>query len=88
MNKDPLLTPHEAADFLALSKSWLAKLRLTGDGPPYVKLKRQVRYRVSDLEAWLHRQVRRSTSDPGLDPDGGTCAGRSTAWPSPQGGRR
>ncbi len=63
MNKDPLLTPHDAAQFLALSRSWLAKLRLTGDGPPYVKLGRQVRYRLSDLEAWLQGQVRRSTSE-------------------------
>jgi len=65
MNKDPLLTPHDAAEFLALSRSWLAKLRLTGDGPPYVKLGRQVRYRLGDLEAWLQGHVQRSTSDTG-----------------------
>ena len=28
-----LLTPDEAAAFLKLSKSWLAKARLTGNGP-------------------------------------------------------
>jgi len=88
MDIDPLLTPQDAAEFLALSKSWLAKLRLTGDGPPYVKLGRRVRYRFSDLEAWLHGQVRRSTSDPGLDPNCSNGAGCSTAWPSPQAGRR
>ncbi len=63
MNDDPLLTPHDAARFLALSKSWLAKLRMTGDGPAYVKLGRQVRYRLSDLQAWTEKAVCQSTSD-------------------------
>ena len=34
---DRLLTPKEAADFLRVSESWLAKARMRGDGPPYVK---------------------------------------------------
>ncbi len=33
-----LLTPKQAARHLNLSVSWLAKRRLAGDGPPYVKL--------------------------------------------------
>jgi len=68
MNDDPLLTPHDASAFLGLSRSWLAKLRLTGSGPHYVKLGRQVRYRLCDLEAWLRGEVRSSTSDPGPQP--------------------
>ena len=35
-----LLTPREAADFLRVSESWLAKARMRGDGPPYVKVGR------------------------------------------------
>ncbi len=31
-----LLTPQDAATFLRLSESWLAKARMRGDGPPYV----------------------------------------------------
>ena len=42
---DRLLTPREAADFLRVSKSWLAKARMRGDGPPYVKVGRSIRYR-------------------------------------------
>jgi hypothetical protein len=33
-----LLTTREAANILRLSESWLAKARMRGDGPPYVKL--------------------------------------------------
>jgi len=68
MNYDPLLTTRNASAFLGLSRRWLAKLRLTGDGPPFIKLGRQVRYRLGDLEAWLNGQVRSSTSDSGPPP--------------------
>jgi predicted DNA-binding transcriptional regulator AlpA len=53
-----LLTPREAAQFLRLSLSWLAKARMRGDGPPYVKLGRSVRYRESDLIGWLKARAR------------------------------
>ena len=43
-----LLTPKEAANFLRVSESWLAKARMRGDGPPYVKLGRSIRYREGD----------------------------------------
>ena len=32
-----LLTPKEAARLLKVSLSWLAKARMRGDGPPYIK---------------------------------------------------
>ena len=35
-----LIKPIEAAHFPGLSRSWPAKLRLTGDGPPYMKVGR------------------------------------------------
>ena len=35
-----LRTPKEAAQFLKLSTSWLAKARMRGDGPPYIKFGR------------------------------------------------
>jgi predicted DNA-binding transcriptional regulator AlpA len=57
-----LIKPIEAAHFLGLSQGWLAKLRLTGNGPPYVKIGRQVRYRRADLLRWAEKGFRRSTS--------------------------
>jgi predicted DNA-binding transcriptional regulator AlpA len=60
---EPLFTAREAADFLRLSLSWLAKARMRGDGPPYVKLGRSVRYREGALVEWLKSRARLSTSE-------------------------
>ena len=57
-----LFKPIEAAHFLGLSQSWLAKLRLTGDGPPYMKVGRQVRYSRADLMSWAEKTMRQNTS--------------------------
>jgi predicted DNA-binding transcriptional regulator AlpA len=60
-----LLTTRQAARVLALSTSWLAKLRLFGGGPKFLKLGRLVRYRHEDLSQWAESNLRRSTSDDG-----------------------
>jgi len=57
------LTVEDAARFLGLSPSTLAKLRLRGDGPAYCKLGRRVVYLRRDLEEWLSSHRRRSTSE-------------------------
>jgi predicted DNA-binding transcriptional regulator AlpA len=44
------------------SESYWNKLRVAGDGPPYVKVGRLVRYRPSDVETWLASLTRSSTS--------------------------
>jgi predicted DNA-binding transcriptional regulator AlpA len=58
-----LLTPKEAAKFLRLSESFLAKARMRGDGPRYRKLSRAVRYSMSDLIAWLKGCAKTSTAE-------------------------
>ena len=58
-----LLTPKEAAKFLRLSESFLAKARMRGDGPRYRKLSRAVRYSMSDLLAWLKACAKTSTAE-------------------------
>ena len=65
MNEKPFcMRTVAAAEYLALSASTLNKMRLTGDGPPFVKVgSRAVAYRKADLDAWLNARVRRSTSD-------------------------
>jgi predicted DNA-binding transcriptional regulator AlpA len=68
MIRDRLITPREASAFLALSRIWLSMLRLTGNGPPYIRLGRQVRYRLGHLEAHLNAQIRVSTSEAGPSP--------------------
>lgn len=54
----------QAAAYLGLSPSTLAKMRLRGDGPMYCKAgPRVVIYERADLDAWLMGQRRRSTSE-------------------------
>jgi hypothetical protein len=38
-----LLTPKEAAKVLKVSSSWLAKARMQGNGPPFIKIGRAIR---------------------------------------------
>jgi len=57
------LTPQQAADLLGISKSTLAKFRLRGDGPKFLKLSKKVLYRESDLEDWIAQRVFNSTSE-------------------------
>jgi predicted DNA-binding transcriptional regulator AlpA len=53
-----LLTPKEAAKVFKVSLSWLAKARMRGDGPPYVKFGKSIRYGEAALLAWLKSHQR------------------------------
>jgi predicted DNA-binding transcriptional regulator AlpA len=55
----------EAARFLGLSGRTLEKHRTYGTGPSYRKLGGRVVYALDDLEAWVDRGIKTSTSDPG-----------------------
>ena len=58
------LRTDEAARFLGLSSSTLAKMRLRGDGPAYSKAgPRIVVYDMTDLDDWLAKGRRFSTSE-------------------------
>ena len=56
------LETEPAATYCGVGKSTLEKMRLTGDGPTYLKPNRKVVYQVSDLDAWLSTRRRNSTS--------------------------
>jgi predicted DNA-binding transcriptional regulator AlpA len=60
---DPLLYSRDAAKFLGMSESWLAKSRLRGDGPRFVKVGRSVRYPESSLREFIKSRMRGSTSE-------------------------
>jgi excisionase family DNA binding protein len=54
-----LIDETEAADFLNISPGTLSVWRSTGRySIPFVKVGRRVRYRRSDLEAWLQSRTR------------------------------
>jgi len=63
MTADTPLDTYGAAQHLGLSKSTLEKKRVYGDGPPFLKLGKAVRYRVQDLDAWLAARLISSTSE-------------------------
>ncbi|QIG91839.1 helix-turn-helix transcriptional regulator [Bradyrhizobium sp. 6(2017)] len=59
MSTETYLTPREAAEYLRSSTSTLAKARLTKRGPTFVRIGRAVRYRKSDIDAWMSASVAR-----------------------------
>ena len=56
------LTTLEAAAYLKLSRQYLevARQRADGTGPDFIKLARAVRYRRSELDAWMSAHDRTS----------------------------
>jgi predicted DNA-binding transcriptional regulator AlpA len=61
-----LLRPPEAAPYIGLSVSTLAKQRLRGDGPKFVRLSpRAVGYLQADLDEWIASRRCLSTSEYG-----------------------
>jgi predicted DNA-binding transcriptional regulator AlpA len=63
----PLFTERDLASLLNLSVKTLRNWRLSGYGPPHLKVGRLVRYRVSELNLWLKSCERASSSDRGRE---------------------
>ena len=59
------LRTKSAADYCGSAESTFEKLRVTGDGPPFIKIGRTVVYDLDDLDHWLSSKKRTSTSDAG-----------------------
>ena len=53
----------DAATYLGLRAATLNKWGCHGDGPPFIKVGRLVRYRRWDLDAFILGRLRTSTSD-------------------------
>jgi predicted DNA-binding transcriptional regulator AlpA len=61
--RNRLLTSRDAAKVLSVSESWLAKSRMRGDGPAFVKIGRAVRYDEGALQDYVRSRRRLSTSE-------------------------
>ncbi len=59
------LRTNAAADYVGLAVSTMAKARVEGWGPPYIKTGRIILYDRDDLDNWLASRKRTSTSDAG-----------------------
>ena len=73
---EQLMDENDVAELLNLSPRTIQRWRVEGAGPPFLKMgvgpgrpgskgSGSVRYSPSDLESWLERQRRESTSDTG-----------------------
>ena len=60
---DGLMDPRSTAAFLGLSVLTLADMRCKGTGPRFTKAGRLVRYRLSDVQAWLNGRTFENTSE-------------------------
>ena len=60
---NPLFTPQQVASRYQVSLSWLAKARMRGDGPAFIKVGRSVRYSELGLQQWQKSRQRLSTSE-------------------------
>ena len=58
-----MLTPGEEAKVFKVSTSWLAKARMRGDGPPYIKVGNSIRYTEAGNAQYLKSRQRLSTSE-------------------------
>lgn len=82
------MTAEKAPEYVRISLSTLAKSRVTGGGPAYVKAGRRRLYRRANLEFWMMAHSRASTSEDASVPaslqgrpkqEGAQCAKLGTA---------
>jgi predicted DNA-binding transcriptional regulator AlpA len=57
------MSQKDLAAYLGKSIAWCERARWTGDGPVFVKLGRNVRYRAADVLAWIEANARTSTTE-------------------------
>lgn len=59
---EALVPPAALAEFLGTTTGALAQMRYRGVGPKFIKLGgKAIRYRESDVSAWLDQQTRQQT---------------------------
>lgn len=52
-----LLSPQQVAEYLGIPVATLYQWRYRREGPPGFRVGRHVRYRRSDVDAWIERQL-------------------------------
>lgn len=52
-SKADLLTAKQVSERIQRPERTLERWRLTGEGPPFLRLGRRVAYRIADVERWL-----------------------------------
>ena len=60
---EPLLSTDEVSRVLVIPAGTLANWRSMGTGPRFLRVGRHVRYRRTDVEAWIDAQVHAAAVD-------------------------
>jgi predicted DNA-binding transcriptional regulator AlpA len=62
---DKLLTPREAGEYLNVTEKTLANARWSGIGvtPKFCKIGRSIRYKQSELDAYIESHTHRNTGE-------------------------
>jgi predicted DNA-binding transcriptional regulator AlpA len=60
---EELLDQKSAAQLLKLSVRTLERHRVMGTGPAFCRLGRAIRYRESDIRAWIESSIRLSSAE-------------------------
>ena len=58
-----LIKPTDLADRLGKSAAVLANMRYLGTGPKFIKVGKSIRYRASDVEAWLDANTHQQSGE-------------------------
>jgi excisionase family DNA binding protein len=53
---EPLMTPHDVAEYLGVPEKTLYVWRWKGVGPPARKVGKHLRWKRADVERWLDKQ--------------------------------
>ena len=57
-----LLTPKQLAELFAVNENTIAKWRVQGNGPKFVKIQRHIRYAANDVDHWMNERTFESTT--------------------------
>jgi hypothetical protein len=61
------LTEAQVALMTSMHPTFFAKARIRGDGPPFIRLGRSIRYHLPGFHEWMAARTRLSTSTPAND---------------------
>jgi hypothetical protein len=62
MTIEQLLTGKSLSERIGVTEGCLAKWRLTGEGPQFIRVQRRIMYDARDVSAWLDARRVSSTS--------------------------
>lgn len=63
LQEDRLMNEKDVAAYLGLGLSTVQQMRGKGTGPRFIRLGRLVRYRASDLRAYIEKNTFQSTTE-------------------------